>query len=123
MYAFLQEGEFIQLTVEDDGRVTGIVSRFEGDPEKGAFLDQFFKQGKLEGKKLSFTTQTVHGVWYEFKGAVEHGAGKNEGDEAYYVLKGMLIQNSWDVNHKATSKTTAVAFKSFPRDLENEPAK
>src|SRR5919108_3638401 len=106
MYSFLQEGEFLQLTVEDEGKVTGFVSRF-GDLEsdRGAFLDQFFKDGKLEGRKLSFTTETVHGVWYEFKGTVERGAGKNAGDEAYYVLKGMLTQNTTDASKRTNSKT------------------
>jgi hypothetical protein len=28
MYSFLKEGEFVQLTVEDAGRVTGFISRF-----------------------------------------------------------------------------------------------
>ncbi len=27
MYSFLQDGEFVQLTVEDAGRVTGFISR------------------------------------------------------------------------------------------------
>src|SRR6266576_2388513 len=39
MYAFLQDGEFVQVTVEDAGRLTGFVSRY-GDLEsdRGAFL-------------------------------------------------------------------------------------
>jgi len=117
MYSFLQDGEFVQVTVEDQGRVTGFVSRY-GDLEsdRGAFLDQFFKQGKLDGKKLSFTTETVHGVWYEFKGTVERGSGKNQGDEAYYLLKGTLIQYNRDAGKKTSSKLREVAFKSFPQD-------
>ena len=117
MYSFLQDGEFVQVTVEDQGRVTGFVSRY-GDLEsdRGAFLDQFFKQGKLDGKKLSFTTETVHGVWYEFKGTVERGSGKNQGDEAYYLLKGTLIQYNTDAGKKTSSKLREVAFKSFPQD-------
>jgi len=56
MYAFLKEGEFVQVTVEDAGHVTGFVSRFgDGENDKGEFLDQFFKSAKLEGNKLSFT--------------------------------------------------------------------
>jgi hypothetical protein len=124
MYAFLQEGEFVQVTVEEEGRVTGFVSRY-GDLEsdKGAFLDQFFKQGKLDGKKLSFTTATVHGVWFDFQGTVERGEGKRLGDEAYYVLKGTLIQYSTDANKKTSSKPREVEFKSFPQDAGAEPAK
>lgn len=124
MYAFLQDGEFVQVTVEDEGRLTGFVSRY-GDLEsdKGQFLDQFFKQGKLDGNKISFTTDTVHGVWFEFKGTIERGEGKNPGDEAYYVLKGTLTHNETDANKKTTSKSREVAFKSFPQDAGAEPAK
>ena len=44
MYSFLQEGEFVQLTIEDDGRVTGFISRYgDSESDRGAFLDQFFK--------------------------------------------------------------------------------
>src|ERR1700733_13669272 len=71
MYSFLQDGEFVQITVEDEGRVTGFISRYEdGDSDNGAFLDQFFRTGKLEGNKLSFTTETAHALWFEFKGTV-----------------------------------------------------
>src|SRR5437588_10507151 len=47
MYMFLKEGEFVQVTVEDKDHVTGFVSRYgDGQSDKGAFLDQFFKSGK-----------------------------------------------------------------------------
>lgn len=123
MYTFLQDGEFVQVSVEDAGHVTGFVSRY-GDQEsdRGAFLDQFFKQGKLDGKNLSFTTETVHAVWYEFKGTVERGQGKNPGDEAYYVLKGTLTEYTTDVNKKTTSKVREVVFKAFPQDENPTPA-
>ena len=124
MYAFLQDGEFVQVTVEDAGRVTGFVSRYgDLDSDRGAFLDQFFKTAKLDGKKLSFTTDTVHGVWYDFKGTVERGEGKNVGDEAYYVLKGTLMQSSTDANKKTVTKTREVSLKSFPQDFGTGPEK
>jgi hypothetical protein len=123
-YSFLQDGEFLQVTVEDQGKVTGFVSRY-GDTEtdRGLFLDHFFKQGKLEERKLTFTTQTVHGVWYEFKGTIERGDGKKVGDEAYYVLKGTLTQYNVDLQQKTTSKLRDVVFKSFPRDMGDTPGK
>src|ERR1700716_3590246 len=119
MYSVLQDGEFVQLTVEDKGNVTGFISRY-GDLEsdRGEFLDLFFKSGSLDGQSLSFTTQTVHGVWYEFKGTVERGPGKNPGDEAYYLLKGTLTQNNTDADKKTSSKSRDVTFKSFPQDLD-----
>jgi hypothetical protein len=115
MYAFLKEGEFVQLTVEDTGHVTGFISRF-GDEEndKGEFLDQFFKTAKLEENKLSFATVMVRGVTFDFNGTVERGEGKNPGDEAYFVLKGTLTENATDANKKVTSHSQDVAFKMFP---------
>ena len=117
MYAFLKEGEFVQVTVEDEGRVTGFISRFgDGDSDKGAFLDQFFKNGKLDGNKLSFTTEIARGLTFDFKGTVERGEGKNPGDEAYFVLKGRLTENATDANKKVTSHSGEVAFKMFPKE-------
>jgi hypothetical protein len=116
MYSFLKEGEFVQLTVEDDGRITGFVSRYgDGESDKDAFLDQYFRSGKLEGNKLSFVTETVHAVWFEFKGAVERGEGKNPGDEAYYVLKGTLTYNATDAGKKAITHPREVELKMFPK--------
>ena len=122
MYTFLQEGEFVQITVEDEGRVTGFVSRYgDGESDRGAFLDQFFQEGKLEGQKLAFTTQIVHSVWFDFKGTVERGTGKTPNEEAYYVLKGTLTEFRTDVNKKTTSKSRDVVFKSFPQSMEPSP--
>ncbi len=117
MYTFLKEGEFVQVTVEDTGHITGFVSRFgDGESDKGAFLDQFFKSGKLDGNQLSFTTEIVHGVSFDFNGTVERGEGKNPGDEAYFLLKGTLTENSSDVNKRVTSHSREVVFKMFPHD-------
>jgi hypothetical protein len=122
MYTFLKEGEFVQVTVEDEGHVTGFISRFgNGESDKGAFLDQFFKTGKLDGNKLNFTTEIVHGVSFDFKGTIERGEGKNPGDEAYFVLKGVLTENSSDVNKKVTSHSQEVTFKMFPQDASPTP--
>jgi hypothetical protein len=124
MYTFLRDGEFVQINLEDEGRVTGFVSRYgEAESDQGAFLEQFFKQGKLEGKNLTFSTETAHGVWYEFKGMVERGEGKNVGDDSYYVLKGTLKQFTSDGGKKTSSKSREVVFKAFPQDLGADPAK
>ncbi len=119
MYTFLHDGEFVELDVEDDGSVTGFISRFgEGESDRGAFLDQMFKSASLQGNKLTFTTREVHGVSFEFKGAVERGTGKEPGSEAYWVLKGTLTETTMDANKKATAKARAVEFKSFPADAQ-----
>jgi hypothetical protein len=124
MYSFLQDGEFVQLNIQDAAHVTGFISRY-GDLESdhGQFLDHFFKSGTLDGRKLGFITETVHGVSFEFKGSVERGPGKTPGDEAYYLLKGTLIQNTEDANKKTSSKSREVSFKSFPQDVDAAPPK
>src|SRR5262249_27488469 len=65
MYEFLRDGEFVQLTIEDKGIVTGFISRFgDSESDKGVFMNQFFKSGTLEGEKLGFVTEPVHGTWF-----------------------------------------------------------
>jgi hypothetical protein len=64
---------------------------------------------------VSFTTETVRGVWFEFKGTVERGEGKNPGDEAYYVLTGTLTDNTSDATKKVTTHASEVVFKMFPK--------
>ena len=119
MYSFLRDGEFVQVTVEQQGHVIGFVSCYaDSDSEgTGGFLDHFFKSGKLDGNQLSFTTETVHGVSFEFRGTIERGEGKSRGDEAYYVLKGTLVESTTDEAKKTSSRSIQVVLKSFPQDL------
>jgi hypothetical protein len=124
MYSFLRDGEFVQITVEEAGVVTGFVSRFgDSESDRGAFLDQFFKQGKLEGTQLGFTTETVHGVWFEFKGAADRGEGKSPSEEAYHILKGTLTEFRTGADKRVTAKSREVVFKSFPQDTGSAPVK
>ena len=121
MYTFLREGEFVQVSVEDEGRVTGFVSRYgDLDSDKGAFLDHFFKTGKIDGNKLTFTTAVVHGISFEFAGVIERGEGKKPGDEAYYVIRGKLTETTTDAAKKTSSKSRDVTFKAFPREANAE---
>ena len=117
MYSFLKDGEFIQITIEDKGAVSGFISRYGDSPsDKGTFLDQFIKTGKFEGGKLTFTTENVHGVWFAFEGAIERGPGKSPDQEAYFVVRGKLTRSVLGPDKKATSDEHQVEFKSFPRD-------
>ena len=117
MYSFVKEGEFVQITIEDKGSVSGFLSRFgDSESDRGTFLNQFFKSGKCEGRKLNFITENVHGVWFAFEGAFDRGSGKKPDEESYYVLRGALTRFSTDADKKITSQITQVEFKSFPRD-------
>jgi hypothetical protein len=117
MYSFLKDGEFIQITIEEKGTVSGFISRFgDSGSDKGSFLDQFFKSGKLDGNKVTFTTENVHGVWFTFDGNFERGPGKKPEDDAYFVVRGTLTRFTTDAEKKTVSQERQVEFKSFPRD-------
>jgi len=114
MYAFLKQGEFVQLSVQDD-KLSGFVSRLgDLDSDRGTTLDHFIKQGSLNRGELTFTTEMIHGVWFEFKGRIDRGEGKLRGDEAYYVLRGKLIQYTSDAQKKVSAASREVALKSLP---------
>jgi hypothetical protein len=120
MYSFLREGEFVQVTVEDAGHVTGFISRYgDSDSDRGVFLNQFFKTGKLDGNNLSFSTETVHLVWFELQAVVEHDPQKRAGEEGYRILRGKLTEHREDADKKDLSKVYDVALKSFPQDRGN----
>ncbi len=121
MYTFLQEGEFVQVSIDPDGRVSGFVSRYADPHEKGGlFLDHFFEAASLKnGYLLSFTTKTVHGVHYDFTGAIGRGEGKTKTEEGYYNIHGTLIEYSSDANGKVSARSREVTFKSFPQDVED----
>jgi hypothetical protein len=117
MYSFLKEGEFVQITIEENGKVNGFISRFgDSSTDKGTFLDQFLKSGKSDGAKLNFTTESVHGVWFTFDGVFNRGSGKKSDDEGYYVLRGTLTRFGTDADNQPTSQARQVEFTSFPRD-------
>ncbi len=138
MYSFLQEGEFVQLDIGDDGKVSGFVSSYGTlDSDRGAFLDHFLKSGSLQGNELNFVSAPVHGVWYEFKGKIERGSAKSRADEGYYVLKGTVTEYTtnevnqmcggavecvWKkVADKTYGRSRDVTLKSFPQDVEGSP--
>jgi hypothetical protein len=120
MYSFLKEGEFVQITVQDNV-VSGFVSRY-GDTasDKDAFLDQFFDKAALKDNHLTFTTKKIHGVWFDFDGTVERGPGKTPRDEGYRVLRGTLTHNSEDAGGKPVAKSRQIEMKSFPEDLDQD---
>lgn len=124
MYSFLKEGEFVQITVEENV-VSGFVSRYgDSDTDKGTFLDQFFSKASLKDKHLTFTTKKVHGVWFDFDGNVDRGQGKTPKDDGYRVIRGTLTQSTNNADNKVVSKSREIEMKSFPQDLdESDPKK
>ena len=119
MYSFLQDGEFIQISVDDGNRVTGFISCF-GDADKTAFVDYFFDKAELHEHDIRFSTKKIRGTWFEFQGTISRGEGKTRDAEAYFVIKGTLTQHTAD--GKPAAKESEVTLRSFPQDIEDEPA-
>ena len=118
MYSFLKDGEFVQLNVEAAGKVTGFVSRYgDSESDRGAFLDHFFKKASLSGSRVQFTTEQVHGVWFDFNGTLQRGSGKTLDDEDYYEMRGTLTEHALDPDKKESARSREVTFKSFPQDV------
>jgi hypothetical protein len=123
MYSFLHDGEFVQITAAENGNVIGFVSRYgRGEDDRDRFLEHFFKTGKLDANHLTFSTETVKGVWFEFRGMIERGEGKNQNDEGYYLLRGTLVENTTDADTKNASQSRNVLFKRFPQDVAPTPS-
>lgn len=113
MYSFLKDGEFVQITLDQNG-FSGYISRLgESESDRGEVLDQFFTKASIKGHEISFTTRPVHDVWFEFKGRFERGPVKTKAEDAYYILRGTLTEftgNGKDKD-KATSRAREVEFK------------
>jgi hypothetical protein len=124
MYSFRQEGEFVQINVEDGSHVTGFISRYgDSSGDRGAFLDHMFKEGEFKENHLTFKTRTVHGVSFAFDGVAERGDGKTTAAEGYRVLRGKLTEYVEDENKKTIAKSRDVVLKSFPEDAMVEHPK
>jgi hypothetical protein len=119
MYSFVHEGEFVQIEVSDDGRVTGLVSCFKGeDMEKAEFVDEFFEEAKLDGTTLSFRTKPAGGLGFAFSGTVERGSAKTPSEEGYWVVRGTATVRHTGPDGKTSEKTHELTLKSFPQDAE-----
>lgn len=129
MYSFLQDGEFVQITVQPDVpapqpkaiKVDGFVSRFgNDDSDTGLVLTQFFTAGELKGKSLHFVTRRLHGIWYEFSGEVERGPAKTRSEEGYFIIKGMLTENRALPQDKTAVWSRELEMKLIPQ-MDDEP--
>jgi len=103
-------GSVIQITIEHD-RLTGYVTLMQGNNA----LTLFFDKTSINGKRVTFTTRTVHGLSYSFAGEVLRGDADAPSLNGYYRLSGKLT-----TNRDTMSQTKWVELKSTPR-LEDNP--
>lgn len=120
-YTFLREGEDLQINVRN-GKLDGFASRY-GDTEtdKNVLLQHFLEKSSVTGDEVSFTTDKIHGVWFEFKGKVRRGEAKTVSEEGYYVLQGTITRYETGADKKTTAKSREVQFRSMPSDFGIPP--
>ncbi|MGB7190390.1 MAG: hypothetical protein WBD10_09660 [Acidobacteriaceae bacterium] len=106
-YVLDVHGSIIQITIEHS-RLTGYVTRMEGDTA----LTLFFDKASINGNRLSFTTKTVHGLRYAFRGVITRGEAPELSSTGYYRLTGELTAYRGAAPGPAPAH---VSLKSTPR--------
>lgn len=104
-YVLDGHGSVVQITIEH-GRLSGYVTKMEGRTA----LTLFFDRSAVNGNRVSFTTKTVHGLWYSFRGRVVRGEAAQPSASGFYRLTGEL-----KTGRGGTSETERVNLKSTPR--------
>ncbi len=116
-YTFLKDGEDLQINLQN-GKLDGFLTRYgDSDADKDVQLQHFFEKSSVTGDNVSFTTDKIHGVWFEFKGKVRHGEGKTAAKEGYYVLEGTIIRYDTGPDKKVSAKSREVLFRALPTDF------
>jgi hypothetical protein len=104
-YELDDKSSIIQLTIERN-RLTGYVTKIEG----GTALTLFFEKASIDGSRIAFTTRTVHGLTYAFKGEIIRGEAVRPGQSGLYRLQGKLT-----ADRNGTRQRNLVRLKSTPR--------
>ena len=127
-YTFLGEDEDLQLSAVPGNILLGYVNTHGvGETDHHLLLALFFQKGTIEGDQIYFITKPVHGLRYEFKGAISRGLAKTPAEEGYFQIVGTLTQHLADEEGKVTSHSRQATFKSLPYDspepVEHLPTK
>jgi hypothetical protein len=104
-YELDDKGSVVQITIQDN-RLTGYVTKMQGD----AALSLFFDKTSIEGSRVSFTTRTVHGLHYSFQGEIVRGDSVSPDQNGFYRMVGELTEYRNDLKERKL-----VHLKSTPR--------
>ena len=108
--------DVIQITLTGD-ELSGYISRYgKAQNDQGAPLTLFFAHTWLDGPKLGFDTQEIHGVSYSFEGTIVRGSAKATREAGYYLLQGTLVQSE-----AGTTQPSRVSMKLAPHTQQQLP--
>ena len=101
--------DVIQITLFND-ELSGYISRHgEAQNDQGAPLTLFFAHTWLDGPRLGFDTQAIHGISYSFEGTIIRGSAEATTKAGYFLLQGTLTQSE-----AGTSQPRQVSMKLAP---------
>lgn len=105
-YELGEKGSVVQITIEHN-RLMGYITKME----EGTALTLFFDHAAVNGNHVSFTTKTVHGLRYSFRGAIVRGDAISSSMTGFYRLAGEM-----KVVRGNAYENEQVSLKSTPRD-------
>ena len=114
-YTFLHSGDTLEIIIDADSVSGYVVRRGDRGNDKGMMLTHFFQSASVEGHDVSFTTKSIHGVWFEFAGRFERGKAKTRAGDGYYVLKGELKEFSSEDSGGNKVRSRRAEFKWIGR--------
>lgn len=105
-YELDEKGSVVQITIERN-RLSGYITKMD----HGTALTFFFSRAAVHGKRISFTTMTVHGIHYSFQGEIVRGKAISPALTGYYRLRGDL-----KTVRGSAEESVALNLKSTPRE-------
>ncbi len=119
-YEFLGPHETLGI-LEDAGKLKGYIDVFQGEEESDDVLSYQITLGWRKNGRIEIKTATIHQKYYRFKGMVERGKGREEGDSDYLRLVGEveIVTIQGDSGEESTQKTQVV-LKSLGQSMEEE---
>ncbi len=119
-YEFLGPHDTLAL-LEDAGKLKGYIDVFQSVEESDEVLSYQISLGWRKDGRIEIKTATIHRKYYRFKGTVERGKGRKEGDPDFLRLIGEVetVTIQGDSGEETTQKTPVV-LKSLGHDPEEE---
>ena len=114
-YGFLGPHDTLAI-LEEEGSLKGYLDVFQAPEESDDILSYQIRLGTRQKERVEFKTGTIHAKYYRFAGTIERGKGRNENDDDYLRLVGVLstIMVESDTG-KETAQQQDVILKWKPR--------
>lgn len=120
-YHFLSADDTLAL-LEEEGKLHGYIDVYQNDEESDTVLSYTVTSGSRKKDHVEFKTNRIHQKFYRFSGAVQRGAGHEEGDPDYLRLVGNLetVMPKAGSGEEEAVQRMRVVFKSLGKSEKEE---